>query len=87
MEDEPENLNYIYGSVQLSEYFNVDRSKILQLAKTKKIDCRWFLDIPYFDEKGVRKIGILIKKPLSQNFDFKQVIHISTRPKYDNKDL
>lgn len=62
MENEPIQLNYTFGSIEIAQKFNVARSVILDLAKAKKVPCIWYVGIPLFDQKGVDKIGKLLEK-------------------------
>jgi hypothetical protein len=69
MDKEPIELDYVFGSLELAKRFNVSRSVILDLAKTKKVDCIWCVGVPLFNQKGVEKIEKLLKKSDSQRSD------------------
>ena len=69
MDKEPIELDYVFGSLELAKRFNVSRSVILDIAKTKKVNCVWYVGVPLFNQKGVEKIEKLLKKSDSQRSD------------------
>ena len=65
---EPIELDYIFGSLELSKRFNVARSVICDLAKSKKVNCIWHIGIPLFNQAGVDKIGEILANDTEDDY-------------------
>lgn len=62
--NEPDLDEHFFGSIALSEMFEVDDELIIQIAKDKKLSCKWWMNIPFFSTKEINKLAKILNKPV-----------------------